>query len=364
MKLGCMAGVEYKNKIVFSSTYINGLFELDLNTRKILFIKNIEGEPWEMHLFRKAFLFENEAWFIPQRANHVICVNLDTYDIEYFELPYNKKFEETKNYPYYFAYIDGLIVNERYLYCIPNGLDSLLIIDMQEHHILSVKEINNPELDLIYTAYFYQGKVHLLSQKGKLDKLIYIESKKVEKRNWKFDSTGFLSSMQIGTDLYLIPAYLETGNTKRLAKIDLLTEEIVYIEMPDIFEEYYEGLYIKNYLILLPDYGKNFIKMNIVKKVFEQVKYPNELENKLNSCNNAARIIASKGKKLISLMNSGYVLEFDNDGNISNYFEVGEIEGVEVQKVIKKYKEKKINFPKVLMQEKKELSLNEYIQLI
>lgn len=364
MKLGCMAGVEYKDKIIFSSTYINGLFEMDMHTRKVRFIQVIDGEVWEAHLFRKAFLFGNEAWFIPQRGNHVICINLDTYYIEYFELKYEKKFEEHKEYPYYYAYIDGLVVNERYLYCIPNGLDSLLVIDMQNHNISSIKEINNPEKDLIYGAFFYQEKVNLLSQKGKLNKRIYIESKKVEKGNWQFDSNNFLSSIQNGTDLYLIPAYMKSRQSRKMAKIDLYSGEVTYIKLPDISEEYYGGIFIKDSLILLPDYGVNFIKMDNERKIFEKVKYPLELKNRLKCHNNTARAIASMGRKLISFIHSGYILEFNENGNIINYFETGELGDVEVQKLIKNYREKKIVFPKILVQEKEMVSLSEYIQLI
>lgn len=363
MKLGCMAGVEYKDKIIFSSTYINGLFELDLNTRKVKFIKTIEGEACEAHLFRKAFLFGEEAWFIPQRANHVICVDLNTYDIEYFELQYNRKFEESKEYLYYYAYIDGLIVNERYLYCIPNGLDSLLVVDMLEHHVSSINVFNDPEKDLMYGAYFYQESVHLLSQKGLLDKIIRVEKNDIEEKKWKFDSTGFLSLVQSGTDLYLIPAYLKAEKTRKLAKVDLVSGEGVYIEMPNISEECYGGVILNDCLLLLPDYGMNFIKVNFEKRTFESVLYPDAVKDKLKNCNNAARIIASERKVLISLSHSCCILEFDKEGNILNYFDVSKLEYDEEQKVIAECK-KNIVLPPIVMKEGEDLSLIEYIKLI
>lgn len=364
MKLGCMAGVEYKGKIVFSSTYMNGLFELDINTKRVRFLKTIEGEAWEAHLFRKAFLFGEEVWFIPQRGKRVICVDLNTYDIEYFDLQYNRKFEETESYPYYFAYIDGLIINERYLYCIPNGLDELLVIDMREHCVSSVNISNNPEQDLIYGAFFYQERVHLLSQKGLLDKAILIERNDIEEKNWKFDTTGFLSYVQYEMDLYLIPAYSDGKESRKLAKIDLTSGDVVYLNMPDSPEEYYGGLFMNDSLILLPDCGTDFIKMNIEEKTFEKVPYPNMLKDKIKNGNNAARVITSKERSLISFIHGGYILELDGEGNISNYFDVRKVEITEVEKVIIEYKSKDIVFPQIVMEEEQDLSLKEFIQFI
>ena len=197
MNLSCMAGVEFENKILFTSRYMNGLFELDLATGLISLVSIIKGEIPQYNLYRKAFLHNKEAWFIPQRGEQILCVNLETYDISYYRPGFNTKYEENVDYPYWFAYIDGVIVEDRFLFCIPSGYDALQIIDMQEHELFPVYGINNPYNDIIYSAYVRNGEAHLLSKKGTSDVIVKCDGRVSGSKDWIQNYTeGYLSSIQ------------------------------------------------------------------------------------------------------------------------------------------------------------------------
>ena len=178
------------------------------------------------------------------------------------------------------------------------------------------------------------------------------------------DSTGYLSVVQSGINLYLIPGGVGTEKTKRLARIDLTSGIINYIDMSDASEEYYGGILVRDCLLLLPDSGTDILKMDIKNGISEKVAYPKELENYFKNCDNTARIIASRKKKLISLIHTGFIIEFDEEGDIINYYDVSKGEHEEVQKVILEYKKKNIKCPPIIMKEDEDLFLSEYIQVV
>ena len=135
-KLRFNAGVEYKNKIYASAVNINGLFQLDLITHELIYLKSFMKEKACFAIHRMAFLYGNEAWFVPQNGIYIAVVNLDTLDVEYLKPPF-KKINEDAVSKIGAVYYTGNIIEEKYLYLIPTTIDTLLVIDL-EKKILSL----------------------------------------------------------------------------------------------------------------------------------------------------------------------------------------------------------------------------------
>lgn len=174
VKLGFYAGVEYNNKIVFSSCTHNGLYELDMETERVRFITMFKKENVLPILHRAAFVYENEAWFIPQHAKNIARVNLDTYDIDYYEVPNIKK-EQTMDSA---VFICGKKIGEDKLYLFPRDINDAVIVDMKKKEIeilYSVVDsdrekvidgvVVHGELVLFFHDEKYYAKVNLLSKK-------------------------------------------------------------------------------------------------------------------------------------------------------------------------------------------------------
>lgn len=167
MKVRFNAGIEYDNKLVLSSIDINGLWIYDLLQKKIVAYKRFEKERKSFAIHRKAFLYNNEAWFLPQNGEYIAIVNLCNYEISYMEMKYmnrNMKGIEMLNSKVY----DGGIIEERYLYVVPSGIDTVNIIDLKEKEIITTRCI---EEDVLAHAFYWGNVLYLYGMEGKLKKM-------------------------------------------------------------------------------------------------------------------------------------------------------------------------------------------------
>lgn len=195
MKIACFAGVKYGEKLIFSSFYFNALCEMDLKTYEIKMVGIFTEELMYSRLHRQAFLYGEEAWFIPQRAKYIACVNLESYEIKYYDVLFHEN--NKKNIKYIDAvYRDGCIVNERYLCLNPRDIDSVTIIDMLEHKLIPFYGIKLSSEDRIAAVYFANGKIHLLMNNSSRTVLLDILEQKVSEMNLQKIITG--SSYVIG----------------------------------------------------------------------------------------------------------------------------------------------------------------------
>lgn len=264
MKLGCFAGVEYQNSIYFSSMYFNALCKMDLETNEVEILKIFEKEPMYSRLYRQAFLYGNEAWFIPQRAKYITCVNLDTLDISYYDVPFHTEIEETDKYTYC-RYHTGVFVEKDKLCIFPYDADLVLVIDMKSHMITPIYEISNRENYMIgimaetdqYKMFFHQREDVVCYHKttGK------ISQEKLGKK------LGLCSTVLLEDKLVMLSA-----NSKVLYQYQnsILNET----EVPEILQdEKYNGLVAMGDKILaLPFEAKAFLAIDLVSGHAERVQ--------------------------------------------------------------------------------------------
>lgn len=363
MTLGCLAGVEYKGKILFSPMYSNGLFELDMYTRTVRLVRIVENEKCVAALYRKAILYKSEAWFVPQKGEFIICVNLETYEIKYINLEYATKYSESGKFPYYYTFIDAVIVNDKYLVCVPIGIDSIMLINMETHEVCSVKDISNPNLDKVHTSFLSDEKLCVISQNGLLDKEIEIESKESFTKEWEFDSKRFSSGLSYKNELFLIPNNSSGEKPITLGKINLLTKEILYYPLPDTTYGYYGGLVGEGFLLLFPDNGSRILRFDLSDEQFYFIDYPEEIRNKVTGDKTIIRAIDSKSRILVSMPVEGYILEFDTNGDIKDYFNVAVMQDEEKNSIIEASREKGENISG-LITESISLMLSDFLYIL
>jgi hypothetical protein len=220
------AGVRFKNKLILSSIVVNGLWVYDILLDKIVLYKRFEQEQTSYAIHRRAFLYNDEAWFIPQYGNKIAIVDLNHYDISYIEIPF-KQFSEDGLKKTQAKTYDGGIFNEHYLYMIPTGIDALNIIDLRDRSVQTFYNVNDNEV--LMHGFFYENKIYAYSE-DLLIKSIDIKTGKVEiisrfKDNAKSYGTACLDKTM--KRVYLAPF----GNA--IAYIDLQNMQKHEIELPE-----------------------------------------------------------------------------------------------------------------------------------
>lgn len=177
LKLKFNAGVEYDHKLILSSIGINGLWVYDLISHKIIAYRKFEREEKSYAIHRKAFLYRDEAWFIPQNGNYIAIVNLINYEISYMELQYqrlNKKGIDLLNAKTY----DGGIIEEQMLYMVPSGIGTLNVIDMKEKKIRKCWDIDTGD-NVLTHGFYWKKSIYLYFADSLKMKKIDIETEKI-----------------------------------------------------------------------------------------------------------------------------------------------------------------------------------------
>jgi hypothetical protein len=182
------AGIEYKNKLYLSAVYMNGLFEYDLNTEKVRYIKHFDNENKCRGLHRYAFLYKNEAWFVPEHADNIAVLNLDTLTLTYIKLPV-ENYDDSITCAKYFK---GGNINDNQYFLIPAAMENILIIDLKNKNI-ETYSINKKKGECYSEGYFYNGTIFMYAMNGKYYLKYNLLSKtyeKVEVEYEKYTYTG------------------------------------------------------------------------------------------------------------------------------------------------------------------------------
>jgi len=235
------AGVEYKGKVYFSSFNPTGcLFCFDIEKGTTTFIKQFSVEISRGMCHIDAFLCENEAWFIPWGARRLVCVNLDNFEEEYFEIAGH-------DYTNEHAFIDYLPFGDDKLILIPCGhrLDTMVIVDLKRH---STEEFFHviPKGKCI-GAYIWENKLHFLSVYGDVISLFDLKKMEIKHLCEEVEGDGwrYSSLIQNGSIVYLIPR--EADNVQ---VINLCTNARRQIMLPFVEEPFCGGTLINGGVLL------------------------------------------------------------------------------------------------------------------
>lgn len=330
-KLVFNAAVEYKNVIYFSALYANGLFKLDLGTQEVQFLKRFERESICIGIHHFAFLYKNEAWFIPQLGNYIAIVNLNTLVIEYKELIYTDDTCSMVN----FKYSSGTIIHNKYLYLIPGALDTLVIFDLEKKIVVQsyiVRKysdqlfgngfynpvtkcirldpwrgsysviINLQEGTVISHEYEYQNNVYsglyfdvcrqmLWRSPGKADHIL------VENLNTKEKHKLYIDNKYTNQDVILSNQILRQNNqlfmfgweTDVVINIDCKTNQVKYYELgvKNRLDNYYQYIFSNDYVMVSGEKSYFFVfdkKKDGFRKIPVEID-TNRLEDELNEQN-------------------------------------------------------------------------------
>ncbi len=259
INLKISAGVRYRDKIYFSELYMNGLFSLDINSKKISFLKNFAEEKNNFMLFRNAYLYKNIAWFLPWRSRFIVKVNLDTLEMKYFEIPFqkiNRKAEQELN----IAFLSTGVIGKKYLYLVPVNYDMVLLIDMENEKIVTYEKAINIEKN-IYTLGTVVDKVlWMIPYKGRQIAKLNLETGQIEYDEWKYEAHSFTGIEAVDGILWCSP-----DEEKDLIGISINSLKESRIAIPEILKEDLKFNIVchEGEMWLLPSKARRLISVNI-----------------------------------------------------------------------------------------------------
>ncbi len=320
------AGVEYKGKVYFSSfNPTGGLFCFDIEKETTTFIKQFSVEISQGKCHIDAFLYGNSAWFIPRGARRLVCVDLDNFEEEYFEI-------EGHDYAGEHAFADYLLFEDDKLILIPCGhkLDTMVIVDLKSH---SIKEFPHviPKGKCI-GAYVWENKLHFLSAHGEVSALFELKKMQVEHlcERVEEDDRKYSSLIQSGSTVYLIPR--EADNVR---VIDLRTSKQRQIALPFPEDQYWGGIRISGGVLLFAcRYGKGdssnkkiidqginrCLKIQDKDEYVEVCEVPHGRSKRFSYCMREICAEQNQGSQLI-IASNGNLLQIDEKGYIVNIWD-------------------------------------------
>lgn len=302
------AGVEYQEKIYVSGVSINGLFELDLVTGNIRYIKRFSREESCFAIHRCAFLYGKEAWFIPQNGKYIAVVNLNTLEIVYLDPPYkriNTNAVSTINAVYY----SGDIIGGRYLYLIPANIDALLVVDMKTKQMYPYYNVSTPDDYHLYGGYV-NGCVYLFPFNGRKILEVNLLTGIKRKKTWKYEIHKYGEGIKYGDKYWFSPFYAD-----HILALNLETGENESIPLNEYYDEENTFDQIANYnekIFLLPYQADRILIFDIKTKSFSKIVLPEDILE--NGKNGFTRIYSEKYIIFASFSNNAMVL-YDTESN-------------------------------------------------
>lgn len=228
MRIGTIAGVEYRNKVYFSSVELNGLFCMDMESREVEFLKLFEKEKFIPRLHRAAFLYKNEAWFIPQEAENIARLNLETLTLTYYPFPCHKNNELFRSSPgSYCVYSCGYVFKEKFLCMIPWNIDAALIINMESYEMYPYYDVIDPFEEAMCGAALIGDKLYLFPGKGKNCIEVDLRKDRRNKLEWNYMERAFETVVMHQNKLWFVPKV-----EKYILSFDIRTGEKQKFEIP------------------------------------------------------------------------------------------------------------------------------------
>jgi len=303
-----LAGAEVKNKLYFSSYYINGLFYYDFITGKSEYVCSFEGEANAICLYRKAFLCGNEIWFMPWEAKRVALFNVDTQEMTYFDVG------KTKSSSWDDGFYDGFKRNYK-LYFIPYKVGvPIYVVDLKEKMVKKYSETHNlPKVSIIGATIF--GSKFLIGLKN--GQIMYGLNNKWEtiiEPEISGTSLMYNSMVDDGENVWLIPY-----NEKRIFAVDKLKMKKKYEIVLDEMGKFTHACVDKNHILLLPsEYSRSALVINRLDNnlIYRKISIANNDDGWLEMTE-----IDSKNKHLVA-SSEGNVYKFDAKWNLVNIFSI------------------------------------------
>lgn len=300
------AGVEYKEKIFASAVDINGLFQVDLITHELTYVKLFSKEKACFAIHRTAFLYGNEAWFIPQNGRYIAVVNLDTLDIEYLEPPFRRINEEAIS-KVNSVYYSGDIFEGKYLYLIPANIDALLVIDLETKKLYPYYDVSVGNEYFLYGIYA-NSSIYMWPGTGSTVMELNLKTNTKRRFSWEYPIETFADAVCWKNKIWFAPF-----RANFILMVDLKTKETEKISIQkDCSSEFtYEQIKIfGDKLFFIPFQGDKILELNPdSKEISERYLSQNLLEDGANGfCN-----IFSQNNIVLASYKKNVILIYDKE---------------------------------------------------
>lgn len=261
------AGVVVGNKLFLSEKQFNALLEIELDTGEVRYVGCFSKEKeicTDLH--RKALKYENSIIFIPQRAKYIALFNLDSYEISFVDIQRKNRIK---------TLFSDCFIDNGTLWLFPAVIEqSLLKIDLKTKEIMEEKNFNQKLCDVdvieakemitkvckvrdqVYFVILNTSKVVCYDTKTQE---VFINKTKIQRVNTIFSVGKELwVSNQSGYEIYLYnpDTRSATGNEIITWDVKRGSNHVIPAKNGDVF--------------LIPDYGREVLKMNKKSKVFER----------------------------------------------------------------------------------------------
>ena len=332
MNLSFLAGVEYCGKIYASAREVNGLFQVDLVTKEISYKKIFLKEKTDWAIYRMAFLYKNEAWFIPGRGKYITVVNLDTLNIDYFEVPFkwiNKEaLAQNKS-----VYSSGGMIDQKFLYLIPANIDTLLVIDLERKKLYPYYDVANPE-EILQVGVCVKESIYMLSERKNNMIKINLRTKAMERYSCPWSCKAYAGIVHHDTELWCVSCYGDY-----IFSIDLDTQKIKEILLErDFYEKfmYHELIIEEDELFLLPRADCKILKINMDTMETKVLYFETGLTRNRNV---ALRKLSSSNTIIMDCFANNSILVYDKIKGVFQEFKLS----IEKEILLKKMKEENIS---------------------
>lgn len=201
-KVPFSCGVEYNGDLYLASVVGNDLFKYDLRINELTYVLSFDKEKDSGYLYRCAKIYKNQAWFIPQCADNIAIVNLDTKKVDYIQLKFNWK-ENRIN----FKYTTAGIFNKKFLYLVPYDIDTLLVIDMDFGEIREYCNIVNSE-QKYGDAFYLNGYLYLIPWTASTALRLDLENGQAQPVQWEWKKKDYVRVIldEVNSEVWFVPA--------------------------------------------------------------------------------------------------------------------------------------------------------------
>jgi len=306
MDLRFNAGVEYKGKVYASAININGLFQLDLSTKKVTYIKMFIKEKVCFAIHRMAFLYRNNAWFIPQNGEYIAVVNLDTLDIQYLLPPFNRSNKEAISKINAVYYSCG-IIGEKYLYLVPTNIDTLLLINLDTRKLYPYYNVSYEGEVFLFGTYLNEA-IYLWPYKGNNFVEINLKSNMRKRYHWQHSSRISADTVCYQNEVWFCPGYSDY-----ILVMSLNTNEFEKIPLAEYYDSKcaYEQVYLfNNRMFFVPHQGNKLLVVDANTRAISAMYLPDEV---LKNGKNGFAVLFSKDQMILASFSGSVVLLYERN---------------------------------------------------
>lgn len=205
--------------------------------------------------FHKIFFYRNELWLLPFLNKEIVCFDINTRKITYYNVP--KRIEE-KSIPF-----TNMFFIEEKAYLFPHGKNRfLLTIDLCTYQIEEVQLLKSYQREPVFFtgSIRVQDKIYMIDSSGKRIILYDIRNKEVKSIQETNHLLDNLQPEKIGHNIYFFPIII--GGNEKILTYD--TEENCFIKKEYPIKNLLQG----EVCITVTFNGEIWILANRQKKIF------------------------------------------------------------------------------------------------